>query len=115
MAPPAPHPPRASDLLLDGLAVLLTAGYAAGAPMLKRALEAFRSGDIPAVEALRWTWVACRSAMDVWDYDAWDVLSIRLVDLTRDAGVLAALPLALTLRMGLTLCRGIGDSRLAER
>jgi DNA-binding CsgD family transcriptional regulator len=106
MAPPAPHPPRASDLLLDGLAILLTAGYAAGAPMLKRAVEAFRSGGIPDEEALRWTWVACRSAMEVWDYDAWDVLSIRLVDLTRDAGALAALPLALTFRMGLHLYAG---------
>ncbi|HEY2438230.1 MAG TPA: AAA family ATPase, partial [Solirubrobacteraceae bacterium] len=100
-APPSPQPPRASDLLLDGLAVLLTAGYAAGAPMLKRALEAFRSADIPGDEALRWTWLACRTAIDLWDSDAWDVLSVRLVELTRDAGALAALPLALTLRMGL--------------
>jgi hypothetical protein len=106
MAPPAPHPPRASDLLLDGLAVLLTAGYAAGTPILKRALGTFRSGGIPDDEALRWTWLACRAAIDVWDYDTWDVLSIRLIELTRDAGALAALPLALTLRMGVHLYAG---------
>jgi DNA-binding CsgD family transcriptional regulator len=106
MAPPAPHPPRASDLLLNGLAVLLTAGYAAGTPILNRALGTFRSGDIPDDEALRWTWLACRAAIDVWDYDTWDVLSIRLVELTRNAGALAALPLALTLRMGLHLYAG---------
>jgi DNA-binding CsgD family transcriptional regulator len=105
-APPAPQPPCASDLLLDGLSVLLTAGYAAGAPMLKRALEAFRSEDISGDDVLRWTWLACRSAIEVWDYGTWDVLSLRLVELTRTAGALAALPLALTLRMGLHLYAG---------
>jgi hypothetical protein len=106
-AAPAPtHPPRASNLLLDGLAVLLTAGYVAGAPMLKRALEAFRSNDISSDEALRWTWPACPTAIDRWDCDTWDVLSIRLVELARDAGPLAALPLARTLRVGVHLYAG---------
>jgi hypothetical protein len=36
-APPPPGPARPSDLLLDGLALLVTEGYAAGAPTLKRA------------------------------------------------------------------------------
>jgi len=106
-AAPAPaHPPRPSDLLLDGLAALLSAGYAAGAPILKTALAAFRSDDIAGDEALRWTWLACRTAIDMWDYETWDVLSIRLVEITRDAGASAALPLALTLRMGLHLYAG---------
>ena len=105
-APPPAQPPRATDLLLDGLAVLLTEGYAAGAPILKRALEAFRSEDISDDEALRWTWLACRTSIDLWDYDTWDILSVRLVKITRDTGALAALPLALTLRMGLHLYAG---------
>jgi DNA-binding CsgD family transcriptional regulator len=109
-APPPAQPPRASDLLLDGLAELLTAGYAAGAPMLKRALEAFRSEDISGDEALRWTGLACRTAIDLWDYDTWDALSSRLVELTRDAGALAALPVALTLRMGVHLYAGELDA-----
>ena len=37
---------RASDLLLDGVAVLTTQGYAAGAPTLKRALSAFREAPM---------------------------------------------------------------------
>ena len=105
-APPPAQPPRPTDLLLDGLATLLTEGYRAGAPILKRALEAFRSEDISDDEALRWTWLACRTALDLWDYDTWDSLSVRLVKLTREAGALAALPLALTLRMGLHLYAG---------
>ncbi len=43
-APPPPEPARGPDLLLDGLALLVTEGYAAGAPVLRRAVSAFR-GD----------------------------------------------------------------------
>ncbi len=86
--------------------MLLTAGYTARHADLKAALEAFRSEDIPDDEALRWTWLACRTSIDLWDYDTWDILSVRLVKITRDTGALAALPLALTLRMGLHLYAG---------
>ena len=46
-APPSLEPGRAPDLLLDGLAVLHTEGYAAGTPRLKRALRAFRGEECP--------------------------------------------------------------------
>ena len=42
-APAPPVPGRAPDLLLDGLAVLVTEGYSAGTPALRRALLAFRN------------------------------------------------------------------------
>jgi DNA-binding CsgD family transcriptional regulator len=105
-APSPAQPPSATDLLLEGLVELFTAGYAAGAPILKLALAAFQSGEISDDEALRWTWLACRTAIDLWDYEIWDSLSLRLVKSTRDSGALAALPLALTLRMGLHLFAG---------
>jgi len=38
-APPGPDPPRAVDLLLEGLGLRLTDGYAAAAPTLTRALR----------------------------------------------------------------------------
>ena len=41
-APRAAQPPRPVDLLLDGLATRFTEGYAAGVPLLQRALHAFR-------------------------------------------------------------------------
>jgi hypothetical protein len=44
-ASPPPPPPCPADLLLDGIAVLMTEGYPAGAPMLTRAVSAFRAGD----------------------------------------------------------------------
>ncbi len=99
-APPSREPPRAPDLLLDGLAVLHTEGYAAGTPMLKRALRAFRSDELSSEEGIRWLWLACRTAMDLWDDESWFALSARQVQLARDAGALAALPLALNLRAG---------------
>ena len=44
-APPGQSPPNAADLLLDGLALRFTDGYTAGAPVLKRALNAFCEND----------------------------------------------------------------------
>jgi DNA-binding CsgD family transcriptional regulator len=105
-APPSSESPRASDLLLDGLALLITEGYVAGTPMLRRAVNAFRDGDISRGEGHRWLWLASRVAAFVWDDDAYDVLSARFVQLARDAGALSVLPRALTTRSGLQLFAG---------
>jgi DNA-binding CsgD family transcriptional regulator len=101
-----PRPPSAPDLLLDGLAVLITEGYAAGTPMLKRALSAFRSEDISAEEGLRWLWLACRAAVYLWDDESWGLLATRHVELARDAGALAVLPIALISRTAVHLNAG---------
>jgi DNA-binding CsgD family transcriptional regulator len=95
-APPPPRPARAPDLLLDGLAVLITDGYPAGVPLLKQAVSAFRGEDISMQEQVRWLWVACHAAIVVWDHETWHVLAARQVQLARDAGALAVLPMALT-------------------
>jgi DNA-binding CsgD family transcriptional regulator len=105
-APPPPGPARGPDLLLDGLALLVTEGYPAGAPVLRRAVSAFRGTDISREEKLRWLWLACRAALIVWDYDSWDVLSGRQVRLASDAGALIALPIAFNTRAGLHLFAG---------
>ena len=103
---PVPSPPaRARDLLLDGLAVLHTEGYAAGAPMLKRALRAFRGDEVVSEEEIRWLLLASRTAMDLWD-DSWFELSARHVQLARDAGALTVLPLALSLHAGTRIFAG---------
>ena len=106
MAPPAPSPACGPDLLLDGLALLVTGGYPAGAPVLRRAVCAFRGTDVSTEEGLRWLWLACRAALMVWDYDSWDVLSGRQVRLARAAGALSALPIAFNTRAGLALLAG---------
>jgi DNA-binding CsgD family transcriptional regulator len=105
-APPPPEAGRAVDLLLDGLAVLITEGYAAGTPMLKRALSAFRSTDVSREDGLRWLMLACTTATDLWDDESWYVLSGRFARLAREAGALAVLPIALSLRAGILLYAG---------
>ena len=104
-APRPSHPPRASDLLLDGLAANWSEGYAAGSPLLRRALSAF-DRETSAEEDLRWLWLACTAAIHLWDDARWDTLSGRYVRLTRDAGALSELPLALSQRAGALLFAG---------
>jgi DNA-binding CsgD family transcriptional regulator len=102
---PAPAAPGASDLLLDGLTALTIGGYAAGAPMLRRAVSAFRD-EIPTEGGIGWLPLACKMSHDVWDDESWNVLSARLVELARDDGALTLLPTALSLRVGFTLFAG---------
>jgi DNA-binding CsgD family transcriptional regulator len=105
-APPSSQPPPASDLLLDGLALLITDGYAAGTPTLRRAVNAFRREDVSGGDGRRWLSLAARLAAFVWDDEAWDVLSARFVQLARDAGALSVLPVALALRSSVQLFAG---------
>ena len=88
-------PPRPGDLLLDGLAALLADGYAAGAPRLRQALDAFRETKVSLGEGLGWLPLACRLCGEVWDDQSWSVLSGRLIELARGAGALSVLPAAL--------------------
>ena len=104
-APPA-TPPRAMDLLLDGLATRFTEGYPAGVPPLERALRAFRREDGRTNDHVRWLWLACRVAADLWDDQSWDDLTTRQVQLARDAGALTVLPIALTYRAGVQVHAG---------
>jgi len=105
-APPAPQPARAPDLLLDGLALLISAGHEAGAPALKQAVSAFRSEDLSREDGLRWLWVACHAAGTLWDYKGLDALSARQVNLARDSGAPIALPPAFSMRVGVHLLAG---------
>ena len=98
MAPAPLTEGRAPDLLLDGLALLVAEGYAAGAPVLRRALLAVRSQDISAQEELGWLWLAGMAAIAVWDDETWHTVASRHVKLARDAGALSELPLAVLSR-----------------
>lgn len=97
-APAAVPPLRPPDHLLDGLAVRYTDGYAAGAPMLKEALRAFRGPDLSGEEGLRWLWFASSTSLDLFEDETCDTLVSRFIQLARESGALAALPMALTIR-----------------
>jgi DNA-binding CsgD family transcriptional regulator len=90
-APPPEGEPRPSDLLLDGLAVLITDGRAAAAPLLRRAAQAFAGDGIAADEGLRWGWLAPAAAMTVWDEERWHGVIARQLKSCREAGLLAQL------------------------
>ncbi len=92
--PPRPGAPRPLDLLLGGLALLTTNGHAAATPMLQRAATAL--ADIPVEDVVRWGWMAPAASNAVWDNDGAHAISARQVQLIRDAGALAELPLYLS-------------------
>src|SRR5262249_20282644 len=63
LAAPRPvGPPRASDLLLDGLALLIADGPPSGTPVIQQALNAFLGPAVGPDERLRWSWLAGRAA-----------------------------------------------------
>jgi DNA-binding CsgD family transcriptional regulator len=97
-APPASRPPRPADLLLDGLVTRFTDGYAAANAPLQRAVQAFLADDLSPEDEIRWLWLACTSAAEMWDDESWYALSARYVTRTREAGALSELPLALSQR-----------------
>ena len=105
-APVAPQPARPIDLLLDGLATRFTEGYAAGVPPLRKALGAFGDVDGLAVRDVRWLWLACRLAQDLWDDELWFVLATRGVRVARETGMLSVLPIAATYRAALHVHAG---------
>ena len=110
--------PSKADLLLEGIAVLFTDGYAASAPLLHRAVRAFGSEDLTMDEAFHSAWIAAVAAADLWDDVHWDVLSQRHLDVIRREGALSLLPLALTNRAIFDIHSGnltAAASLLAER
>jgi DNA-binding CsgD family transcriptional regulator len=104
-APTPTHPPRAPDLLLDGLATNFVAGYAAAVPELRGALAAF-GRDMSADDELRWMWLINLAALHLWDDERWEPLSGRYLQLARSAGALTELPLALSTRAMMLLFTG---------
>jgi DNA-binding CsgD family transcriptional regulator len=87
-----PHP---ADLVLAGLALMVTDGPAAAAPVLRRAISAFHDAGLTMAEELRWGWFAQAAASALWDDDTWRAMLARQVQLARDAGALDQLPITL--------------------
>jgi DNA-binding CsgD family transcriptional regulator len=94
-APEPADPPRPSDLLLDGFALVFTDGRPAAAPVLLRAATAFAGRDISVEEVLRWGWLATAAAVFVWDFDTCLAVAAREVQVARDSGALEVLAVGL--------------------
>jgi DNA-binding CsgD family transcriptional regulator len=113
LAPAGPPSPRAVDLLLDGLGVRYSDGSGAATPILKRALTALLDENGHCEEDMRWPWLACRVAADLFDDETWDVLATRHVRIARDAGALGALPIALMYASQIRVFEGKLDAAAA--
>ena len=94
-APPPAGAPQPPDLLLDGLAVLVTEGRAEAGSLLRRAARAFATEEITPAERLRWSRVAVSTAVLTWDEECWQAIQDRGVQACREAGLLAQLVLFL--------------------
>ena len=108
---PAPRPrpvrpPRPSDLLLDGLATLITDGRAAAADALRQATSAFAVNQVSAEDNFRWGWLTTVPANVLWDEDSWHEINARQLRFAREAGALARLPIDLTASAVLMVWRG---------
>jgi DNA-binding CsgD family transcriptional regulator len=111
--PPMPARPRPSDLLLRGLAVRFTEGYAAAAALLKEAVRAFRDEPVLLPDEAQWLWYVCWIALFLWDDESWMELSTRQLELARRTGDLSALPFLLANRSAVYAF--LGDMRGAAR
>jgi DNA-binding CsgD family transcriptional regulator len=98
--PPSQGEPRPLEVLLDGLALLTTGGHVAAATTLQHAAAILT--DIPIGDVLRWGWMATTASTLVFDFDRLYAISVRQVQLVRDSGALAQLPLYLS-QLGIAL------------
>ena len=95
-APSPPGPSGPPDLLLDALVAMYTEGYEIAVPQVRRALEAFCAARPMGDGASRhWLFLAGRTALSLMDDGLFHELAQRNVRLSREAGELAALPVAL--------------------
>jgi ATP/maltotriose-dependent transcriptional regulator MalT len=102
--PPLAGDPRPLDVLLDGLALLGTEGHAAATPTLQRAAKAL--ADTTVEDLLRWGWMATGASAAVWDFEGMLGTAARTVQLLRDAGALAQLPVPLAVLGACTVWSG---------
>ena len=105
-------PERPWDQLLDGLALLMTAGRTEAGPVLQRAVPAFCGHGITLEKSIRWGICAAAAAVTLWDFDSWDAVFTRQVELARRAVALDVLPIGLNAKgLAVAFC---GDFARAE-
>ncbi len=105
-APPTAGAPRLSDLLLDGLAVLVTDGRAQAGPLLSRAAQLCAGEEITMEDRVRWATAAAAAAMVVWDEERWHTIAARVIQSCREAGLLAQLVISVNAAAVVTVWRG---------
>ncbi len=82
------------SVLLRGLALQVTEGYAIALPTLRQAVRGFLGVPVPPGDTSAALWLACRTAMNLWDDESWHLLAGRMVRSARDGGALTGSPLS---------------------
>ena len=95
----APRPagtPTAADLLLEAIAAHNAQGYAAGAAILRTAMDMFVT-ETSRENDPRGRWLCSLLACwHLWDHQRWQLLSESYLELVRASGAHSELPMALT-------------------
>jgi DNA-binding CsgD family transcriptional regulator len=87
--------PGPAELLLDGLALVITDGVPAAAATLKQAVSLFAGDSISDGDRLRWNYMALFPITLLWDEDGFRAIAARQIQVVRNAGALDRLPLDL--------------------
>lgn len=104
-AAPLPTYPSDERMMLEAVALHLTDELSAAAPVMRRALKALAGEDAQG-DGWKQLWLACVVSLGLWDFETWDDLTTRHLDLARSSGAVIALPHALTMRAHVDLFAG---------
>jgi tetratricopeptide (TPR) repeat protein len=94
-APRPDGPPRASDVLLDSLATLITEGRAAAFPLLREAAKTFTDDEFGSEAGLRWGWMTVLPTYALWDEESTHKICVQQLGSLRQTAALARLPIDL--------------------
>jgi DNA-binding CsgD family transcriptional regulator len=104
---PAPDgAPGPLDLLLDGLAVLVTDGRAAAESLLRQTAQVYAGDEVAVEDFLRYAWLATVATVILWDEDRWYAIQARQLRACREAGLLPSLVIQLNSMAQLLTWRG---------
>ena len=84
---------------MDGIAAHYTQGYAAGAQILRTAIDQFGTGMSPENEVRGLVLAIMLASQHLWDFPHLELLSDRYLELARSLGAVSELPPALTLKV----------------
>jgi len=85
-----------ADALRVALWNVVSVGEPASWRTLSRALASIRDVEPSERRAVPWLRVSFSAASAAWDLDAWDAVSLRLIEISRSAGDYSELPIALS-------------------
>jgi DNA-binding CsgD family transcriptional regulator/predicted negative regulator of RcsB-dependent stress response len=95
LAAPASADPGLTDLLLDGLSLLVIDGMAEAKPTLSKALDTYPNEELSVERGLLWGTLTATAAQALWDLESCEAILSRQSENARRAGALA--PLCFTL------------------